>query len=133
MEQVGDDQTNEVAAAGDQAASQDVWLIVKFSYSPENPFPCLLSDVRMVSKNLGNGHHRESQILCDVFHAHGHKRHYTGPCGSIRRGFPRRHLPWSGKTSRLWWQNSAFHGFGSRETGGCAGFARALTAGRSTT
>ena len=35
-----------VGPAGDQATGEDVWLIVQFLYSLENPFPCLLSDVR---------------------------------------------------------------------------------------
>jgi hypothetical protein len=41
-----------VAAPGHQAAGQDVWLILKFLDSSENPFPCLLCYVWMCRRTL---------------------------------------------------------------------------------
>lgn len=72
MEQIGNNQTYQVAAPGNQTSGRDIGLIIKFFYALEHAFAGFLCDIWMVSQDLGDGYDRKTQISRYVFQADSH-------------------------------------------------------------
>src|SRR5581483_1128668 len=73
VQQIGDDQAHKIRAAGHQATRRKVRTIVQLFHARENPLTSLVSDVRMVSQNLGNRDQGYSKVLRDVLHSYVHR------------------------------------------------------------
>ena len=52
VDQPRDDETDQIAATGNQAAGQDIGLIIQFFDALEDPFAGLLADVGMVAEHF---------------------------------------------------------------------------------
>jgi len=52
MDQPWDDETDQIAAAGNQAAGQDVGLIIQLLDALEHPFAGLFADIGVVSEHF---------------------------------------------------------------------------------
>src|SRR5260370_11727126 len=69
MHEIGDDQSDHVRAACNQAASDPVGPVIQLARAIYNAAPGLLADIAVAPQSLGNCHQRHTQILGDVFHS----------------------------------------------------------------
>jgi hypothetical protein len=77
MEKVGDDEAEQVTAAGHQPAGHEVGMVVELLDSLQDPGPRLLGDIRIIPKHFGDCHCREAQATRNVLHRHRHNVHYS--------------------------------------------------------
>ena len=73
MNQIGDDETNQVAFARNEGAGCKVRPVMKLLHALEDAFTSLGADVVMVAKNFGYGDDGKTKIERDVFHADSHE------------------------------------------------------------
>ena len=83
VDEVGDDEADEFAVAGDEGAGHEVGAVVELFDAREDLVPCLDGDVGMVAEGLGDGDDGDSESLGDVFHADWHGGDYTSGGGGM--------------------------------------------------
>src|SRR5450755_1646104 len=95
MEQVRNNQANQIRSTGDEAACRQIRLIVKFLYARQHSLASFVSHIRMIPKDLGNGHDRNPKVFRNVLHSCGHDL-----SASIQNTYSCNFIPQSSTTRR---------------------------------
>jgi hypothetical protein len=74
VKQIRNNQAHKIRTPSDQAASGQIGTIIKFLHAGENSLAGLLSDVRMIPQDLGDGDQGYSKVLGNVLHSYVHKQ-----------------------------------------------------------
>ena len=67
MHQVGDDEADDVGAAGNKSAGRKIWTIVKFLNALQHARLCLLTDVGVIAEGFGDCDNADAEVSGDVF------------------------------------------------------------------
>ena len=72
MHEIRNDQAGQMAAPCDKRASRQIWLVVQFLDSLQDPVSGLRTDVFMVPQHLGDSHYRHTKIAGYVLQSNRH-------------------------------------------------------------